>query len=225
MVPHRSPTSTCSRFPAFRSRRGPRRRLPAAREFPPPARFFLHRGFRQMQKRPRFRNGICRWSSNWGGILRCASLMSDRPEFMSLQRRSQHDSRADLQFTRGMLVRRQRRSKRHGGAERALHSRSGQQAAQSIRFRWIFLAHRRQQQLQRAAGGRDAPRQQGLGIPRQLYVVKKSGYQFRIDGRAGQQSGADGSRSQRSATRLGSGVSQSRQPGNRFRHLRTPLRT
>ena len=153
--------------------------------------------------------------------------MSDRSACMNPQHRSQYYSRADLRIRGRLHIRRQC----HGDRARTPCRKApqyipgpGTTRPNPLSLGWIFLAHRRQQQLQRAGSGRDASHQQRPGIPRQLYLVKKSGYQFRADRSAGQQSGANGARSERSPPGLGPVRIECRQPGQRFGQLRTALR-
>ena len=56
----------------------------------------------------------------------------------------------------------------------------------------VLLEHRRQQQLQRAAGGRDQALHPAVAVPRQLHLVEESGQQLRTDPGSIQQRSPDG---------------------------------
>ena len=123
------------------------------------------------------------------------------------ERRSQHDSRADLRDPRRVL--RRTATLRQAVATATVPQGTlyipGPGTARpnpflSAGFFWLTEGNSSYNALR---SGRDAPHQQGPGISRQLYLVKKSGYQLRADRSAGQQSGANGPEPQRSARGLG----------------------
>ncbi len=118
---------------------------------------------------------------------------------------------------RGLQGGRERSGDEHGGGRDAVYTRG--YAAESVSGRRLLLVHGREQQLQRAAGGREAPAGAGTGISRELHVVEEPGHEFGANGRSGKQSGADDSGYQRSAQGLGAVGIERDQHGQHFDRL------
>jgi hypothetical protein len=131
--------------------------------------------------------------------------------------------RADLRECHLCLRRNARHHQRHRVSRPAVHPRH--HAPESIFGRWFFLVHRRKHQLQRPSVGRIPPAQPRPPVPRQLHVLEGPRHELRPHRRAGRQSGPNGTRSQRSASRLGTLRARREKPGERFQPLRPPVRT
>ena len=100
------------------------------------------------------------------------------------QRGSEQHPRPNL-CERGRLHRRRHQhNDERGGARRAIYSRW--QASESESFGRLLLVHGGQQQLQRLAGGRDAPHDQWPAGAREFHVVEKFGHELGIDRRTGE---------------------------------------
>ena len=145
-------------------------RLTAPACLPRPAPSSLRRACSPTRRRRRSRNGTSpsSSSSSRNTVLRASLRRLVRISRPS-EHRSQHHSRADLRRS-GRLFggRRPRHGDGPGAARRAVHSRTGRQRAESLSGRRLLLVHRRQQQLQRPAGRRDA-------------TASASGLQFRAN--------------------------------------------